>query len=103
MKTETAEPASARVRVKRLPARAKYDRATVEAILDEGLICHLGFVAEAQPYVIPTIYARDGDKLLIHGSAAGRTLREVSGQIPVCVTVTILDGPCWRAPRTIIR
>jgi uncharacterized protein len=92
MKTETAETASARVRVKRLPARAKYDRATVEAILDEGLICHLGFVAEAQPYVIPTIYARDGDKLLIHGSAAGRTLREVSGQIPVCVTVTILDG-----------
>jgi uncharacterized protein len=92
MRTDEAAPPSARVRVKRMPDRAKYDRATVEAILDEGLICHLGFVAEAQPYVIPTIYARDGDKLLIHGSAAGRTLREVSGKIPVCLTVTIVDG-----------
>jgi uncharacterized protein len=92
MKTDTAAPVSERVRVKRLPARAKYDRATIEAILDEGLICHLGFMAEAQPYVIPTIYARDGENLLIHGSAAGRTLREVNGQIPICVTVTILDG-----------
>lgn len=92
MKTDTAAPASARVRVKRMPDRAKYDRATVEAILDEGLICHVGFVAESQPYVIPTIYARNGDNLLIHGSAAGRTLRAVSGKIPVCITVTIVDG-----------
>jgi uncharacterized protein len=87
-----AKPASARVTVRRMPERAVYERAAIDAILDEGLICHLGFVAEGQPYVIPTIYARDGERLLIHGSAAGRTLRAIRGGIPVCVTVTLIDG-----------
>ena len=92
MRTDEAKPASPRVTVKRMAQRAAYDHATIEEILDEGLICHLGFVADSQPYVIPTIYARDGRNLLIHGSAAGRTLRAVRGEIPVCVTVTIVDG-----------
>jgi len=85
-------PASVRVTVKRLPERAVYEKPTIDAILDEGLICHLGFAVDGQPYAIPTIYARDGERLLIHGSAAGRTLRAMHNAIPVCVTVTIVDG-----------
>lgn len=81
-----------RTTVKRLPKRARYDRETVNAILDEGLICHVGFVAEGQPYVIPTGYARDGDTLYLHGSPASRMLRTLAGSAPVCVTVTLLDG-----------
>jgi nitroimidazol reductase NimA-like FMN-containing flavoprotein (pyridoxamine 5'-phosphate oxidase superfamily) len=64
----------------------------VEAILDEAFFCHVGFVVDGQPYVIPTIHARVGDCVYIHGSAASRMLRSVRGGIPVCVTVTILDG-----------
>lgn len=92
MESAGARPPSARVTIKRMPERAVYERAAIDAILDEGLICHLGFVTERQPWVIPTIYARDGGRLLIHGSTAGRTLRAVQGGIPVCVTVTLLDG-----------
>ncbi|HXZ88068.1 MAG TPA: pyridoxamine 5'-phosphate oxidase family protein [Candidatus Binataceae bacterium] len=92
MEPGEAKPASARVTVRRRAERAVYERAAIDAILDEGLTCHLGFVAEGQPYVIPTIYARDGKDLLIHGSAAGRTLRAMRGGIPVCVAVTLLDG-----------
>jgi len=92
MEAGGAKPASARVTVRRMPERGVYEQAAIEAILDEGLICHLGFVAEGQPYAIPTIYARDGERLLIHGSAAGRTLRAMRGGIPVCVTVTLVDG-----------
>jgi len=87
-----AGPATERVRVKRLPKRAAYDRETINAILDEGLISHVGFALGGQPFVIPTIYARVGERLFIHGSAASRMLREVRGAIPVCVTVTLLDG-----------
>ena len=86
------EPASERTMVKRMPNRAVYDRAAIDAILAEGLICHLGFAAEGQPYVIPTIYAPMNGRLLIHGSAASRTLRAARGGIPVCATVTLLDG-----------
>jgi nitroimidazol reductase NimA-like FMN-containing flavoprotein (pyridoxamine 5'-phosphate oxidase superfamily) len=78
--------------VRRRPNRASYDRATIAAILDEGLFCHVGFVADGQPYVIPTIHARIGDRLYVHGSAASHMLRTVRGGIPVCVTVTLLDG-----------
>jgi uncharacterized protein len=92
MAANDAGPASERTTVRRMPQRAVYDRATINAILDEGLICHLGFTADTQPYVLPTIYARDGERLLIHGSAASRMLRAVREQIPVCVTVTLLDG-----------
>ncbi len=83
---------TARTRVKRLPDRGKYDREVVNGILDEGLVCHVGFTVEEQPYVIPTLFARVGDQLYIHGSAASRMLRTLSGGVQVCVTVTLVDG-----------
>ena len=83
---------SERITVKRIPKRGYYDRETIHAILDEGIICHVGFVAGGQPYVIPTGYARVGDELYIHGSAASRMLRQLSKGVDVCVTVTLLDG-----------
>ena len=81
-----------RTTVKRLPKRGQYDRETINAILDEGFICHVGFVIDDQPYVIPTGYARVGEDLYIHGSAASRMLRNLSQGINVCVTVTLIDG-----------
>jgi nitroimidazol reductase NimA-like FMN-containing flavoprotein (pyridoxamine 5'-phosphate oxidase superfamily) len=81
-----------RTTLKRLPKRGVFDQAAVNAILDEGLVCHVGFVADGQPFVIPTTYARVDDRLYIHGSAASRMLRSLSGGIPVAVTVTLLDG-----------
>jgi len=81
-----------RTTVRRLPDRARYDRATVHAILDEGLVCHVGFVDEGQPFVIPSAYARVGDRLVIHGSAASRMVKALAGGAPACVTVTLLDG-----------
>ena len=90
--TDKLAPVSGRVTVKRLPARGAYDRPTIDAILDEGLICHVGFNVDSQPFVIPTIYGRDGDQLYFHGSQASRMVRALRGGIPVCVTVTLLDG-----------
>ena len=87
----TFEP-TANTTLKRLPERGSFDRATVNAILDEGFICHVGFVVDAQPFVIPTSYARVDDRLFIHGSAASRMLRSLSNGIPVCVTVTLIDA-----------
>lgn len=81
-----------RTRVKRLPARGVYDRDTIYSILDEGLVCHVGYIFEGQPYVIPTGYARIGDDLYIHGSSASRMLRNIAAGVEVCVTVTLLDG-----------
>jgi uncharacterized protein len=81
-----------RIRVKREPQRARYDRETIDAILDEAVLCHLGFSVEGQPYVIPTLHARVGDTLYIHGSSASRALRHAGGGAPVCVTVTLFDG-----------
>jgi nitroimidazol reductase NimA-like FMN-containing flavoprotein (pyridoxamine 5'-phosphate oxidase superfamily) len=78
--------------VKRLPHRGVYDQAEVHAILDEGLVCHVGFVADGQPYVIPTLYARSGDEIYIHGSAASRMLRALAQGAAVCLTVTLVDG-----------
>jgi nitroimidazol reductase NimA-like FMN-containing flavoprotein (pyridoxamine 5'-phosphate oxidase superfamily) len=89
---ETAVAPTERTRVRRLPARAAYDRATIYPILDEALVCHVGFVHEGQPFVLPTTYARVGDALYLHGSAASRMLRGLRDGIPVCVTVTLLDG-----------
>jgi nitroimidazol reductase NimA-like FMN-containing flavoprotein (pyridoxamine 5'-phosphate oxidase superfamily) len=83
---------TARTRVVREPQRAVYDRAAVYEILDEAFICHLGFSVDGQPYVIPTSYGRSGDVLYVHGSAASRMLRRLSEGIPVCMTVTLLDG-----------
>lgn len=81
-----------RTKLKRLPKRGHFDRETVYGILDEGFICHVGFAPEGHPFVIPTGYARDGDKLYIHGSQASRMLRTLSGGVDACVTVTIIDG-----------
>ena len=81
-----------RIRVKREPQRGVYDRATIEAILDEALLCHLGFEVDGQPYVIPTLHARLGDRLYVHGSAASRMLRHAATGVPVCATVTLFDG-----------
>lgn len=81
-----------RTTLKRLPSRAEYDRETVYKILDEAFLCHVGFVVDGQPYVIPTGYARRGDTLYIHGSAASRMLRSLAEGLEVCVTVTLLDG-----------
>jgi nitroimidazol reductase NimA-like FMN-containing flavoprotein (pyridoxamine 5'-phosphate oxidase superfamily) len=83
---------SARTRLVREADRAVYDRAAAYKILDEGFICHVGFVADGQPFVIPTGYGRVDDNLYIHGSAASRMLRRVDEGIAVCVTVTLLDG-----------
>jgi nitroimidazol reductase NimA-like FMN-containing flavoprotein (pyridoxamine 5'-phosphate oxidase superfamily) len=85
-------PATSRTTVKRLPQRGVYDRRTIDAILDEGFVCHVGFVVDEQPYVIPTGYARAGDCLYIHGSAASRMLRSLADGLDVCVTVTLVDG-----------
>lgn len=87
-----AEPSSAATRLRRHPERGSYDRQTVDAILDEALICHLGFVADGRPFVIPTIHARAGDLLYIHGSPASRMLNTLKEGIDCCVTATILDG-----------
>jgi nitroimidazol reductase NimA-like FMN-containing flavoprotein (pyridoxamine 5'-phosphate oxidase superfamily) len=81
-----------RTRILREPQRAVYDRDTVNQILDEAFLCHVGFAVEGQPYVIPTSYGRDGDMLYIHGSAASRMLRNLDKGVPVCITVTLLDG-----------
>jgi nitroimidazol reductase NimA-like FMN-containing flavoprotein (pyridoxamine 5'-phosphate oxidase superfamily) len=84
--------ASARTRVKRAPKRALYDRAQIDAILDEALVCHVGFVHDGQPYVIPMLHARVGDVVYIHGSTASRLVRTLAGGAPCSLTVTLLDG-----------
>lgn len=83
---------TSRTQIKRLPQRGEYDRPTIHRILDEGFICHVGFVANDQPFVIPTAYGRVDDRLYIHGSPASRMLRTLKQGIEVCVTVTLLDG-----------
>lgn len=81
-----------RTRVIREPQRAVYDREVVHKILDQALVCHVGFASEGQPFVIPTMYARVGEAIYFHGSAASRMLRGAATGIPVCITVTITDG-----------
>lgn len=94
----TADPPTARTTVRRKPERARYDAAVVHAILDEALICHVGFVADGQPvtdgqpYVIPTIHARHGETVYLHGSPASRMLRTLKDGVDVCVTATLVDG-----------
>ena len=85
-------PVTDRTKLKRLAKRGHFDRETVYGILDEGFICHVGFVVDGKPVVIPTGYARVEDKLYIHGSQASRMLRTLAGGVDVCVTVTLLDG-----------
>lgn len=88
----TAIEMTDRTRVRRIPARAHYDRETIHAILDEALVCHVGFVVDGAPVVIPTIHWREGDTLYVHGSAASRMLRALKGGVEACVTVTLVDG-----------
>jgi uncharacterized protein len=81
-----------RLRIRREPQRGRYDRETIDAILDEALLCHLGFEVDGQPYVIPTLHARVGDRLYVHGSAASRMLRHAAAGARMCATVTLFDG-----------
>jgi nitroimidazol reductase NimA-like FMN-containing flavoprotein (pyridoxamine 5'-phosphate oxidase superfamily) len=83
---------TARTRVVREADRGVYDRETVYRILDEGFLCHIGFAVDGQPFVIPTSYGRKDAALYIHGSAASRMLRRIKEGVPVCITVTLLDG-----------
>jgi nitroimidazol reductase NimA-like FMN-containing flavoprotein (pyridoxamine 5'-phosphate oxidase superfamily) len=85
-------PPTERTRIKRLHERALYDRETVHAILDAGLLCHVGYTIEGQPYVTSTCYWRMGERVYWHGSSASRMLRRLEGGVPVCFTVSLLDG-----------
>lgn len=85
-------PRTQRTTLKRLPLRGTFERLQINEILDEGFICHVGFVVNGEPVVIPTGYARAGDALIIHGSQASRMLRQLGQGIEVCVTVTLIDG-----------
>ena len=83
---------TSRSTVRRRAGRAAYDRETVDAILDEGLVAHVGVVTEAQPYVIPVLYARNGTELYLHGSPLSRLLGTLAKGVPMCLTVTLVDG-----------
>jgi nitroimidazol reductase NimA-like FMN-containing flavoprotein (pyridoxamine 5'-phosphate oxidase superfamily) len=87
-----SEAASPRTRVRRHPERARHDRDCLNSILDEGLVCHLGFVDGGGPFVIPTMYARAGGVIYLHGAPASRMLRQARAGVELCLTVTILDG-----------
>lgn len=89
---ERGVPPSERVKVKRIPDRGAYDRSTIDAIIDAALICHVGFVCDGQPFVIPTLFARVGDRVVLHGSAGSRLLRALAQGSEVCLTVTLVDG-----------
>lgn len=90
--TSESLPVTSRTQIRRLPQRGEYDRNTIYRILDEAFICHVGFVMDNQPFVIPTAYGRIDDRLYIHGSPASRMLRALKQEIEVCVTVTLVDG-----------
>ncbi len=85
-------PNSARTKLRRLPDQGRYDRETVDAILDAGLVCHVGFVEDGLPVVIPMLYARDGDRVIMHGSSASRLTRALSTGLDACLNVTLVDG-----------
>lgn len=85
-------PRTPRNRVSRLPDRARYDREAIYSIVDEALLCHVGFVEDGQPYVIPTLHARDGDAILLHGSVGSRLLRHLGAGNPASIAFTIVDG-----------
>jgi hypothetical protein len=85
-------PVTDRTTLRRLPRRGSHERQTIYRILDEGLVCHVGFSIDGQPYVIPTVYGRIDDRLYLHGAVASRMLKTLAGGAPVCVTVTLVDG-----------
>src|SRR6202035_3683764 len=84
--------ATDRTKVRRHPERGTYDRETIYRILDEAFVCHVGFIVDGAPYVVPTNYVRVGDKLFLHGSTASRLMRTLSSGAPFCLSVTLLDG-----------
>jgi nitroimidazol reductase NimA-like FMN-containing flavoprotein (pyridoxamine 5'-phosphate oxidase superfamily) len=88
----TSYPETPRTTLQRMPARGTYDRAVVHAILDEALVCHMGFVQDGVPFVIPTTFVRDGEMLYVHGAVASRTLKLLASGAPIGVTVTLVDG-----------
>jgi len=88
----SADTSSPLTTLRRKPERGSHDRAVIDAILDEGLVAHVGFVVDQDPFVIPMAYGRDGDRLLLHGSVASRLLRALDSGVPVCVTVTLVDA-----------
>jgi nitroimidazol reductase NimA-like FMN-containing flavoprotein (pyridoxamine 5'-phosphate oxidase superfamily) len=92
MKRATKFVPTQRTTLNRLPKRAFYERQIIYDILDEGFICHVGFVDKGHPVAIPTAYGHVADRLYIHGSAASRMLRSLAGGIPICLTVTLVDG-----------
>ena len=81
-----------KTKIKRLPKRGVFEREKIYQILDEAFVCHVGFIIDEQPFVIPTLYARRGDELIIHGSSASRMMRNLAAGVDVCVTVTLIDG-----------
>src|SRR5215204_7046900 len=85
-------PPTARTTLRRLPKRGSFERQTVYEILDEGFVCHVGFISDGQPFVIPTAYGRVGDVLYLHGAKASRMLKALAAGLEVCVTVTLVDG-----------
>jgi uncharacterized protein len=91
-KSETVPAASERVRVRRGPQKGRYDRAAIDAVLDRGLLCHVAFSLDTDAYCVPMLYARVGDNVYIHGSAASRAMRSLAGGTAACLTVTIVDG-----------
>ncbi len=78
--------------MRRIHERGRYDREAIDAVLDAAIVAHLGFVQDGQPFVIPTLHARVGDDVLVHGSSASRAFRTMGQGIPACLTVTLLDG-----------
>src|SRR5205823_9753585 len=86
------KPASPRSTIRRKPQRGSYDRAVVHRVLDAGLVAHVGFAVDGMPFVIPMVYARLGEQLILHGAVASRMLKEGSEGVPLCATVTIIDG-----------
>ncbi len=91
MTTDILQP-TPRTKVRRAPQRGTYESEQIYSILDEGVVCHVAFVVDGQPFVIPTAYARLGDRLILHGSVASRMMRELSKGIEICVSVTLVDG-----------
>jgi uncharacterized protein len=85
-------PATSRTRVTRKPDRGSYDRERIYRILDEAFVCHVAFIADGQPFVVPTNYVRVGDKLFLHGSTASRLMKTLATGAPFCLSVTLLDG-----------
>jgi nitroimidazol reductase NimA-like FMN-containing flavoprotein (pyridoxamine 5'-phosphate oxidase superfamily) len=85
-------PRTPRTTLRRIPSRGSYDRATVHTILDEALVCHVGFAVDGQPFVLPTTFVRDGERLFVHGASANRMLRALADGVPACLTVSLVDG-----------